>query len=37
MFAEFKDKKVAEEFLELPKIEFKGRELFKESKYVSKD
>jgi len=36
VFAEFKDKKVAEDFLDLPKIELKGRELLKESKYVKR-
>ena len=32
MFAEFKEKQKAESFLSLPTIEFKGVELFKESK-----
>ena len=32
MFAEFKEKKMSDSFLELTSIEFKGNELLKESK-----
>lgn len=32
MFAEFKEKEKAESFLGLPTLQFKGKELIKESK-----